>query len=163
MSEPLLELRGLDGGYDGVAVVRGLDLVVRSGEVVALLGPNGAGKTTTLLTISGLLEPIEGEILVFGESTEHVRPHRLARCGVAHVPEDRALFYQLTVGENLLLGRRKRDASHLERVLGWFPALAPLVDRRAGLPCHTCGSLIVTKRLGRHHRDTWWCPKCQTP
>ena len=133
MSAPLLEARALHAGYDGVAVVRDLDLEVGPGDVVALLGPNGAGKTTTLLTISGLLAPITGEISVFGESTENVRPYRLARRGVGHVPEDRALFYQLTVGENLLLGRRKRDAAQLDRVLGWFPALAPLLDRRAGL------------------------------
>jgi branched-chain amino acid transport system ATP-binding protein len=115
-----------------VPVVRHLDLRVDEGEVVALLGPNGAGKTTTLLTASGLLTPIAGDVRVFGTSVRGRRPHHIARLGVAHVPEDRSLFFQLTVRENLRLGRAPRAAA-IERALGWFPALEPLMDRRAGL------------------------------
>ena len=128
----VLSLDSLSAGYHGVPVVRHLDLHVDEGEVVALLGPNGAGKTTTLLTASGLLATIAGDVRVFGSSVRGRRPHHIARLGVAHVPEDRSLFFQLTVRENLRLGRAPRAAA-LERALGWFPALEPLMDRRAGL------------------------------
>jgi branched-chain amino acid transport system ATP-binding protein len=132
----VLRLQGLEAGYDGVPVVRGLDLEVSSGEVVALLGPNGAGKTTTLRTISGLLPTIGGHLEVLGEPTDSRRPHRVARRGVAHVAEDRSLFPGLTVKENLRLApglkRRDRPAAYA-RAIDVFPALGPLLDRRAGL------------------------------
>lgn len=129
---PLLEISGLCAGYDGVAVVRDLDLHVDAGEVVALLGPNGAGKTTTLLTASGLVAPLEGECTVVGQSVRSARPHQLARAGLAHVLEDRALFRQLSVEENLRLGARRRKLD-LDRTLEWFPALRDHLARPAGL------------------------------
>ncbi len=101
---PVIDVHGLDAGYGGIAVVHDLSLRVDAGEVVVLLGPNGAGKTTTLLTLSGLLQPIGGSIEVLGESVGGVTPHRIARRGLAHVPEDRSLFFDLTVDENLRLG-----------------------------------------------------------
>jgi branched-chain amino acid transport system ATP-binding protein len=115
-----------------VPAVRDLDLHVEQGEVVALLGPNGAGKTTTLLTASGLLPPITGEVRVTGRRIAGMRPHQVARLGVAHVPEDRSLFFDLTVHENLRLGKGSGKEG-LQRALGWFPALEPLLGRRAGL------------------------------
>ena len=128
----LLEIDDLSTGYNGAAVVRHLDLHVDEGEVVALLGPNGAGKTTTLLTVSQLVPIMEGDIRVMGDSVDGVRPHLVARRGLAHVPEDRSLFFQLTVAENLRLGGSKGGAD-LDRALGYFPALEKLLDRRAGL------------------------------
>ena len=132
----VLRIRGLEAGYDGVAVVRDLDLEVSSGEVVALLGPNGAGKTTTLRTVSGLLPIIDGHLEVLGEPADSRRPHLVARRGVAHVAEDRSLFPGLTVKENLRLApglkRRDRPAAYA-RAIDVFPALGPLLDRRAGL------------------------------
>ena len=130
--ETLLEINDLNTGYNGVSVVRGLNLHVNAGEVVALLGPNGAGKTTTLLTTSGLVPIISGEIKVFGKSVQGRRPHLIAREGLAHVPEGRALFYQLTVGENLRLGAA-RGAADVKQALAYFPILAEIMDRRAGL------------------------------
>ena len=135
----VLEVRGLVAGYGGVAVVHGLDLSVGAGEVVALLGPNGAGKTTTLLTLSGLLRPISGTIELLGERPSPGRRSRSevgrrARAGLAHVPEDRSLFVELTTEENLALGvpwHRSRDA--VRRATEFFPALGPLLQRRAGL------------------------------
>ena len=127
----LLAVEDLHAGYAGAAVVRGLTMHVDAGEFVALLGPNGAGKTTTLLTISGLLPAISGRIIACGAQVTGRRPHRLARAGLAHVPEDRALFFDLTVRQNLRLGTRETDA--LDRVLDYFPALKPLLARRAGL------------------------------
>ncbi|HEX9529694.1 MAG TPA: ABC transporter ATP-binding protein [Acidimicrobiales bacterium] len=128
----LIEIEGLSAGYSGVAVVRDLTLVVREGEVVALLGPNGAGKTTTLLTVSALLPMLAGDVRVLGRSVRRRRPHRVAGDGLAHVPEDRSLFFDLTVGENLRLGTR-RGGGDLAVVFDYFPALAGLLDRRAGL------------------------------
>ena len=127
----VLEIIGMSTGYHGVPVVRDLDLHVEEGEVVALLGPNGAGKTTTLLTTSALNPILKGDIKVFGSSIKGQRAHRLARAGLAHVPEDRSLFFQLSVKENLRLGAR--GAAAIEQALGYFPALEPLMDRRAGL------------------------------
>ena len=128
----LLSISDLSTGYHGVPVVRDLDLHVDEGEVVALLGPNGAGKTTTLLTASGLVPILKGDVQVMGTSIKGRRPHTVARLGVAHVPEDRSLFFQLTVKENLRLGTG-RGATALKKALGYFPALESLMDRRAGL------------------------------
>jgi branched-chain amino acid transport system ATP-binding protein len=128
----LLETRGLYAGYDGVPVVRDLDLHVDEGEVVALLGPNGAGKTTTLLTVSGVLPLLGGQVEVLGAPPSTRRPYTTARRGVGHVPEDRSIFTDLTTRENLRLGAGRRHGE-LTEVLDLFPALVPLLDRKAGL------------------------------
>ena len=132
----LLEVSNLSSGYGGVAVIRDVNLHVGPGEVVALLGPNGAGKTTTLLTTSGLLKPLEGSIEVLGAPTNFGAPHRTARRGLAHVPEDRSLFFGLTVQENLRLGlrgKRSDQQAGYDAALELLPALRPLMNRRAGL------------------------------
>jgi len=132
---PLVELIKLTAGYDNVPVVRDLSLFVDEGEVVALLGPNGAGKTTTLLTISGLLEPLGGECIVLGHPAGSKAPHQLVRSGIAHVPEDRSLFFDLTVHENLRLacvGSRAARRASVGRALELFPSLGGFLDRRAG-------------------------------
>ena len=136
MSELLIDVRGLHAGYEGIPVVRDLTLSVAPGEVVALLGPNGAGKTTTLLTISGLLAPVGGSIQVLGEPVDGHKAHLVARRGLAHVPEDRSLFFNLTVDENIRLGlvggRAARREAH-DRAMELLPALKPLGKRQAGL------------------------------
>ena len=120
-------------GYGALAVVHGIDLRVGEGEMVALLGANGAGKTTTLLTISGLLRPLGGEVVLLGDVVNGIAPHVVARRGIAHVPEDRALFTQLTVAENLRLGAPRKRAPGGRDVLDFFPELARLHKRQAGL------------------------------
>jgi len=132
MTAPLLEISDLFTGYNGSAVVRGLNLHVDPGEIVALLGPNGAGKTTTLITVSALNPIIKGDVKVFGRSVSGRRPHLVARDGLAHVLEDRSLFFQLTVRENLTLGAA-RGTVDVAKALEYFPALAEIQDRRAGL------------------------------
>ena len=136
MSEVLLKVENLSAGYAGVPVVRGISLEVKAGEVVSLLGPNGAGKTTTLLSVSGILPILGGSIEVLGEPVNDKAPFKNARRGMAHVAEDRSLFFDLTVAENMRLGltgdKAGRDAA-LETAMGHFPALEPLVGRRAGL------------------------------
>ena len=134
--DALIHIEGMSAGYSGIPVVRGLDLHVDAGEVVALLGPNGAGKTTTLLTCSGIVKVLEGEVMILGEPVHYGSPHHMARRGLGHVAEDRSLFFQLTVDENIRLGLRGVKGSQKQaysRALEMFPALAPLKDRRAGL------------------------------
>ncbi len=136
MTGPVLEIQNLSSGYVGVPVVRGLNMTIEPGEVVALLGPNGAGKTTTLLTVSGLLPVLAGSVSVLGEPVSSRAPHMNARRGLAHVAEDRSLFFQLTVQENLRLGvagGKAERAEAYDRALEMLPALKPLMGRRAGL------------------------------
>jgi len=132
VSAPALELEGLTVGYDGAPVVRGLDLEVGQGEIVALLGANGAGKTTTLRAVSGLVHPLAGAVRFGGADLRKVSPSGRARLGIAHVPDSRGLFFGLTVAEHLRLGYRgeRLDAALAYR---YFPALDPLRDRRCGL------------------------------
>ncbi len=128
----LLTVNGLSTGYGGAPVVRDLDLHVDAGEIVALLGANGAGKTSTLLCVSAINPILAGDVELFGSSIRGHSAHGLARGGLAHILEDRSLFFQLTVGENLRLGAA-HGAADLARALEYFPALAPILGRRAGL------------------------------
>ena len=123
----LLRAEGLFAGYGGVAVVHDFDLTVRSGEITALLGANGAGKTTTLLALAGAVEPLGGELYWRGTRTSFPL-HRRAREGLAFVPEQRSVFMNLTVAQNLRLGR-----GQAARALELFPELEPHIHRRAGL------------------------------
>jgi branched-chain amino acid transport system ATP-binding protein len=128
----LLAVRDLIAGYRELAVVRHVSLHVEEGEVVALLGPNGAGKTTTLLTACGLLPRIGGDIRIGGTKLESLSASAIARMGVSLVPEDRALFFDLTVHENIRLGARG-NKSAVAQMLELFPELAVLASRKAGL------------------------------
>jgi branched-chain amino acid transport system ATP-binding protein len=130
---PALRTDQLRAGYDGVPAVHCLDLSVEAGEIVALLGPNGAGKTTTLLTITGLLPRISGAVTILGTPLAAHRTHQIAGLGIALVPEQRGVFYDLTVEENIRLRRRGKQALPAGSVLDDFPALRRLTRRRAGL------------------------------
>jgi len=133
LTNDAIVLDGVTAGYGQATVLRDLNLRVGEGEVVALLGPNGAGKTTTLLTISGLLSPRKGSVLVLGEPPpRRSRSHRLVDRGVVHVPENRGLFSQLTVKQNLLLGPGAGRAE-VEQAVALMPELGPLLERRTGL------------------------------
>src|SRR5579875_1495196 len=131
MSE-LLKVDGLHAGYLGIPAVRDLSVTVGEGEVVALLGPNGAGKTTTLSTIAGLLDPISGTIRFDARDVTGRPAYRIARLGLSLVPEDRALFYGLTVRENLRLGRGQQGLSQGE-LLEMLPELEKCLGRKAGV------------------------------
>jgi branched-chain amino acid transport system ATP-binding protein len=128
-----IKVRNLVAGHNGVPAVRGLDLDVDEGEIVAILGPNGAGKSTTLWTIAGVLPRLGGDIEILGTALRNEPAHVIARMGLALVPEDRGLFHQLTVAENLRLRQRRNGAVGNDTVFAHFPALAPLATRRAGL------------------------------
>jgi branched-chain amino acid transport system ATP-binding protein len=128
LETPMLEISGLDIFYDEVQALRNVSLEVASGEIVTLIGANGAGKTTTLKAISGLLRPASGEIRFEGESIGGLSPDGIVGRGIAHVPEGRRIFPQLSVEENLKVGahlihdRRKIQAG-LTKVYELFPRL----------------------------------------
>ncbi len=133
----LLEARGLEVSYGGIRAVKGIDLAVRSGELVSLIGANGAGKTTTLKSLCGMLAPSRGEILYEGASIAGRPSHELVRCGISLVPEGRGIFGQLTVEENLKIGayaRRDKAAirADMERLHDLFPRLAERRAQQAG-------------------------------
>ena len=132
MSDAVLGIEGLTAGYDQAAVIRGLDLTIAAGEVVALLGPNGAGKTTTLRAVSGIVKPMTGRIILNGRDLASVSPSARARMGIAHVPEGRGIFFGLTVVEHFRLGHRGERLDE-EIADEYFPALKELRTRRAGL------------------------------
>jgi branched-chain amino acid transport system ATP-binding protein len=132
MSDAVLAIEAVDAGYEGATVLRNLDLTVGEGEVIALLGANGAGKTTTLRAISGIVHPSSGRIALSGTDLRKVSISGRARMGIAHVPDNRGVFFGLTVAEHFRLGHRgeKLDADVAYK---YFPALAELQDRRCGL------------------------------
>ena len=123
----LVETTGLHAGYGNVPVVHDLDVHVDEGEIIALLGANGAGKTTALLTIAGAIPALDGQIAIAGKPAPRGL-HRRAKLGMAFVGDDRSIFRELTAGENLRLG----DGDPAEAVR-LFPALEPLLGRKAGL------------------------------
>jgi branched-chain amino acid transport system ATP-binding protein len=128
-----IKVRNLVAGHNAIPAVRGLDLDVEEGEVVTILGPNGAGKSTTLWTIAGVLPRISGEIEILGAQIGDEPAHAIARMGLALVPEDRGIFHQLTVAENLRLHQHRNSSIGNDVVFEHFPALAELTSRKAGL------------------------------
>jgi branched-chain amino acid transport system ATP-binding protein len=128
----LLEVRGLSAGYGaGIDVLHDIDLTVRAGEIVAVLGANGAGKTTLLRALSGLIAPSAGQVSFDGRDLRGVKPERMVRRGIAHVPEGRGVVTELTVDENLRLGGlwRKSGPAEREEIYELFPPLAGRRDR----------------------------------
>ncbi len=134
---PMLEVRELSVRYGGVVALRDITLEVGGGEIVGLIGPNGAGKSTMLHTIMGLVPAQSGEILLGGRSLRGLTPERVARAGIALVPEGRRIFAGLTVEENLrlgLAGRRSRAGAEEDIALIYelFPIVAEFRRRPAG-------------------------------
>jgi len=126
----LLVFDDVSVGYSERPVLEHVDLTVGEGEIVALLGRNGVGKSATLLTASGLLSPMAGQVSFLGDPVDTRRPHRNAQRGLGHVPEGRCIFTKLTVAENLRSAAPHADPSS---VLKFFPLLTPLMTRTAGL------------------------------
>jgi branched-chain amino acid transport system ATP-binding protein len=130
-----LEVRDLTVAYGAVRAVRGLSLTVDRGEIVGLIGPNGAGKSTTLHAVMGLAPASDGDILLDGRSIRGRAPERIARSGIALVPEGRRIFAELTVEENLRLGlaaRRPGATDDLSDVYELFPVVREMRRRHAG-------------------------------
>ena len=134
MAETVLEVEALHAGYGPAEVLFGVSLALRRGEVAALMGRNGAGKSTTLKAIMGLLPARGGRVRFQGADITGLPPFRIARLGLGYVPEDRRIFTDLTVFENLEVGRRDargRTAWTPERLFAVFPNLAEMRNRRA--------------------------------
>src|SRR5499427_9665754 len=136
MPDPILAVSGLRAGYGTTEILRGVDLVVGQGEIVAVLGSNGAGKSTLNQAISGVLRPWTGSIRFGGAAIERERPAAIVALGLIHVPEGRRIFSNMTVRENLDLGSyrrgRERRDDNRRRVFSIFPRLAERQAQRAG-------------------------------
>lgn len=134
MADAMLEVQGLRAGYGPAEILFGVSLTLGRGQVAALMGRNGAGKSTTLKTIMGLLVPRAGRVCFAGQEITGLPPFRIARLGLGYVPEDRRIFTDLTVTENLEVGRRAargRAPWTPERLFAIFPNLAEMRHRRA--------------------------------
>jgi branched-chain amino acid transport system ATP-binding protein len=135
---PLLSVEDVHTYYGKSHILHGISIEVGRGEVVGLLGRNGVGKSTTLKAIAGLLHPSAGRVLFEGRPIERVAPHRVARLGIAYVPEDRRIFHLLTVVENLRTGLdrhgvdKARKQQLLDKVYGFFPVLAERRNQAGG-------------------------------
>jgi branched-chain amino acid transport system ATP-binding protein len=134
---PILQVTDLRVHYGGIEALRGISLEVPAGQVVALIGANGAGKTTTLRAISKMLRPSGGAVRFEGNEVTHLPSHRLVALGMAHAPEGRGIFLNLTVRENLDLGAYLRTdkagvAADRERAFALFPILAERRSQVAG-------------------------------
>jgi branched-chain amino acid transport system ATP-binding protein len=136
MAEPLLTVSALHAGYGATEILRGIELSVAPGEIVAVLGSNGAGKSTLNRAISGVERAWSGAIRFAGEQIERAKPSRIVSRGLIHVPEGRRIFPNMSVGENLDLGcyarARARRAQNRERVFAIFPRLAERQGQSAG-------------------------------
>ncbi len=136
MSETLLKVDDINVYYGAIHAIKGISFEVNEGEIVTLIGANGAGKSTTLKTISGILHSRGGDILFDGNDISHIPPHKLISMGIAHVPEGRRIFQQLTVKENLEMGAYTRPNSEvkdsLENVYDRFPRLRERQKQVAG-------------------------------
>ncbi|KYK43354.1 ABC transporter ATP-binding protein [Bradyrhizobium liaoningense] len=136
MSAPVIEVADLDVYYGTSQILFGVGLSVRQGETMALLGRNGAGKSTTMKAIMGLAPPRRGRVSLRGTVISGLKPHTIARAGLGFVPEDRQIFPEHTVEDNLVIGKKKgpggQDEWPIKRIYGVFPLLEPLRHRIAG-------------------------------
>src|ERR1700742_4457397 len=135
---PLLAIRGLRAAYGKIEALKGVDLEINAGEIVALIGANGAGKSTLMMTIFGRPRAHEGEIIFDGEDITHVPTHEIAQLRIAQSPEGRRIFPRMSVAENLQMGAdaaggsKASHSSDLERVLTLFPRLKDRFAQRGG-------------------------------
>ena len=137
MSAPaIFDAHGIDVFYGTSQILFGVSLAVTEGQTMALLGRNGAGKSTTLKAIAGIAPPVRGVVRVLGKEVQGRRPHHIARAGLGFVPEDRQVFPEHSVEDNLLIAAKKgpdgQDHWNLARIYEMFPLLAPLRQRMAG-------------------------------
>ena len=135
-NSPVLEVRNVETFYGPIMAIRGVSLEVPKGKIVTILGANGAGKTTLLKTVSGVMDPEKGQILLNGEEIQGREPDQIVREGVAHVPEGREVFPFLSVEDNLMMGAFTRTddevASDIQMVFDYFPVLLERRNQAAG-------------------------------
>jgi len=133
----LLVLNDIHTYYGHIHAIKGISMEVNQGEIVTLIGANGAGKTTTLRTISGLVHPRKGRVLLNGKDITGLPPHKIVAAGVGHVPEGRGIFPRLTVRENLEVGAYSvsdpaKVSQRMERVFEIFPRLKERIEQKGG-------------------------------
>jgi branched-chain amino acid transport system ATP-binding protein len=133
----MLKLKSIESYYGNIQALKGITLEVSGGGIVAILGANGAGKSTTLRTISGLIQPLRGQIFFQEKPIHRIPPHRIVRMGICQVPEGRVIFMGLTVQENLKMGAFTRSDGNgiqtdLERIYTSFPILKERARQQAG-------------------------------
>jgi branched-chain amino acid transport system ATP-binding protein len=146
----MLEVENIQVFYGEIHALKGISLQVEKGEIVALLGNNGAGKTTTLKTISGLLRPRTGRILLEGQPINELPPHEIVSLGVAHAPEGRKIFNRLTVTENLEMGAYLRsDGTIVEDIERVFTLFSRLKERRTQVAGTLSGGEQQMLAIGR--------------
>ena len=146
----MLEVKNLEVYYGVIQAIKGISFEVNEGEVIALIGANGAGKTTTLQTITGMLQPKAGEIIFEGKDISKIPGHKIVSMGMAHVPEGRRVFANLSVYENLKLGAYTRKdknefEENLEKVYEKFPRLQERKKQVAGPQCTPKGGFVQQK------------------
>jgi branched-chain amino acid transport system ATP-binding protein len=137
MTTPILQLLNVESNYGPVQALRGVSLAVEEGKIVTVLGANGAGKTTTLKTISGIIDPLKGQVKFRGRDIQGHSPDAIVRGGIVHVPEGREVFPLLSVEDNLRMGAFTRHdadgvAQDMEAVYGYFPILRERRAQEAG-------------------------------
>jgi branched-chain amino acid transport system ATP-binding protein len=137
MTTPILQLANVESNYGPVQALRGVSLAVEEGKIVTVLGANGAGKTTTLKTISGIIDPLKGQVKFRGRNIQGHSPDAIVRGGIVHVPEGREVFPLLSVEDNLRMGAFTRHdadgvAQDMEAVYGYFPILRERKAQEAG-------------------------------
>lgn len=136
-ASPLLELRDVHTYYGNIHALKGISITVNKGEIVTLIGSNGAGKSTTLRTISGILHPRQGQVLLEGQRIDQVPAHDVVKRGVLQSPEGRRIFPRLTVRDNLEMGAFTRNDragidEDLERIYNLFPRLRERMNQKGG-------------------------------
>ncbi len=128
-----LSMKGITSGYGTTTIVRNIDLTIEAGSVTALLGPNGAGKSTLLKTMSGLIRPMSGSVMIDGQDVSSLAPNKRANLGLCHIPEGRGIFPSMTVKENLELQAKPGEQSiAIEKGIAAFPILGERLMQRAG-------------------------------
>jgi branched-chain amino acid transport system ATP-binding protein len=136
VSAPLLSVRGVKAYYGNIAALRGIDVEIGDGEIVALIGANGAGKSTLMMTICGNPRAREGRITFAGRDITQLPTHEIARLKIAQAPEGRRIFVRMSVRENLQMGAASCDSGHfdadLTRVFALFPRLKERINQRGG-------------------------------
>ena len=140
VSPEALEVRDVSAGYGASDIVRSVTLAVPRGRITTIAGPNGSGKSTLMKTLVGLLRPRQGQILIDGQDVTRLSPPQRASSGLGYVPQERNVFKNLTIGENLRIGfefirRKAREAEFIasrDRVLELFPDLSPRLGEVAG-------------------------------
>jgi branched-chain amino acid transport system ATP-binding protein len=136
MTDAILEVRDLHVAYRGIRALRGIDITVNEGEMVALIGPNGAGKSTLLNALSNMVRRASGTITFLGQDTRGLGAHQVARAGLLHVPEGRQILGDMTVYENLLMGQiargQRQTIYDLDHVYDLFPVLKERASQIAG-------------------------------